>query len=679
MDIELYKAERLSQKGSSLRSMIMNKDMPVLDLLVRESLQNSLDAKDGKSHSKFVNVDFVIGSFNRKGLEKELKGVSLDERSEWGNRFIAIRDSHTTGLTGTHDDKDSNLYKLVYGIMEAQQESGAGGSWGIGKTVYFRVGVGLVIYYSRVRTEDGFEELLSACLVEDERSAEAILPPVEGRKYGIAWWGEKIPGKKNVKETRSPKTIEKVLKAFGLEPYTDRMTGTSIIIPFIDEQALLRNNRPDDNGRTKCPWMSSLQDYLRVSVQKWYPARLSNRKYQGRILNVTINGKGILPSDMEPFFKLVQALYNKAALTIAKSPEADDVEYGDADIRCEEIRVNTEISPNEAGRVAFAKVSRKQLGMLPPDNWPSPFEYISSLTDEEDFGKPIILFCRKPGMAVSYEMDGKWVSGIPNTSEDEFLIGFFVLNSEPVLQNVARSITLEDYVRKSELADHTSWEDCDMGGVKPTIITKIRRSVIRKLAAAYEQEADEQEKTTDNGLSTLLGRLLLPPEGFGRRPSNTPGDPKTPGPTTTHKNVRYSYSVKAFNPGGMVVELKISTGKKASAAFGFCLAMDSVTGPISASAWETDLGLDIPFAISGVEIALGKIDNKKTSGQFALEDTAHGALGGLKPESIHSKNGDWTGCKFSFDDAGEHSFELVATVRISIRRKDIKPVLSFDY
>ena len=215
MDIELYKADKLSQKGSSLRSMIMNKDMPVLDLLVRESLQNSLDAKDTSSRSKFVNVDYVIDSFNRKVLDKELKGISLEERPEWGNRFIAIRDSYTTGLTGTHDDKGSNLYKLVYGIMEAQQASGAGGSWGIGKTVYFRIGVGLVLYYSRVRVGDGFEELLAADLVEDERSKDAILPPVAGKKYGIAWWGEKVPGKKSVKETRNPKTIARILKAFG--------------------------------------------------------------------------------------------------------------------------------------------------------------------------------------------------------------------------------------------------------------------------------------------------------------------------------------------------------------------------------------------------------------------------------------------------------------------------------
>lgn len=678
MDIELYKADKLSQKGSSLRSMIMNKDMPVLDLLVRESLQNSLDAKDTSSRSKFVNVDYVIDSFNRKVLDKELKGISLEERPEWGNRFIAIRDSYTTGLTGTHDDKGSNLYKLVYGIMEAQQASGAGGSWGIGKTVYFRIGVGLVLYYSRVRVGDGFEELLAADLVEDERSKDAILPPVAGKKYGIAWWGEKVPGKKSVKETRNPKTIARILKAFGLEPYTDRMTGTSIIIPFIDEQVLLKNNLPD-NGSTPCPWTANLQDYIRISVQRWYSARLSNKKYKGKILNVAINGKGIKPSDMDPFFKLTQALYNKAALTIARDPEADNVEFEDADIRCEEIRVNSEIYPNEAGRIAFTKVSRKILGMVPPLNCPSPYEYISSLVDEDDFGKPVIMFCRKPGVVVSYELEGKWVSGIPDTSEDEFLVGFFVLNSEPALQNIIEDISLEDYVRKSELADHTSWEDCDMGGVKPTIISKIKKSVIRKLSAAYEEEAEEQEKTTDNGLSTLLGRLLLPPEGFGKKPSNSPSSTKTPGTTTSHKNVRYSYFVKEFKPDGMVVELKVSTGKRASSTFGFEFAMDSVTGPISASAWEADLGLEIPFAITGIEVATGKIDHSKHGEHYELAVGSSESIGIFKTEKLFAGQGDWIGAGFSFADAGEHSFELVLTLHVSIRRKDIKPVLSFDY
>ena len=46
MDIEIAVPDRMSQSGKSLLSLIQNNSMETLDLLVRESIQNSLDAKD---------------------------------------------------------------------------------------------------------------------------------------------------------------------------------------------------------------------------------------------------------------------------------------------------------------------------------------------------------------------------------------------------------------------------------------------------------------------------------------------------------------------------------------------------------------------------------------------------------------------------------------------------------
>lgn len=46
MDIEIAEPARMTQAGSSLLKLIQNNNMPILDLLVRETIQNSLDAKD---------------------------------------------------------------------------------------------------------------------------------------------------------------------------------------------------------------------------------------------------------------------------------------------------------------------------------------------------------------------------------------------------------------------------------------------------------------------------------------------------------------------------------------------------------------------------------------------------------------------------------------------------------
>src|SRR5699024_5022913 len=98
----------------------------------------------------------------------------------------------TTGLTGEYLSNDidvlnnSNFHKLVFGIGKNQSKEGAGGSWGLGKTSYFRMGIGVVIYYTRIETDNGYEERLVASLIESPKKNERILP---GSDRGIAWWG----------------------------------------------------------------------------------------------------------------------------------------------------------------------------------------------------------------------------------------------------------------------------------------------------------------------------------------------------------------------------------------------------------------------------------------------------------------------------------------------------------
>lgn len=58
MYIEIAEPGRMSQSGSSLLKLIQNNYMPTLDLLVRESIQNSLDAFDKNNKNNFVGVNF---------------------------------------------------------------------------------------------------------------------------------------------------------------------------------------------------------------------------------------------------------------------------------------------------------------------------------------------------------------------------------------------------------------------------------------------------------------------------------------------------------------------------------------------------------------------------------------------------------------------------------------------
>lgn len=127
----------MTQTGSSLLKLIQNNNMPVLDLLVRESIQNSLDAR--KDGSKYVEVDYLTGKFDSEKLREELEGITTPlakrfPKSEYD--FIAVKDSNTVGLTGEMNYKKvknneyGNLLKLIYEICKPQENEGAGGSWG---------------------------------------------------------------------------------------------------------------------------------------------------------------------------------------------------------------------------------------------------------------------------------------------------------------------------------------------------------------------------------------------------------------------------------------------------------------------------------------------------------------------------------------------------------------------
>ena len=129
MKIEIAEHERMSESGSSLLRLIQNQDIPLLDLLVRESIQNSLDAANKTANS--VEVDLSVGEFESRKLNENLEKISDALNRKYPRqrcKYIAIRDSRTSGLTGpiryseVRANEFGNLLKLVYEICKPQQD-----------------------------------------------------------------------------------------------------------------------------------------------------------------------------------------------------------------------------------------------------------------------------------------------------------------------------------------------------------------------------------------------------------------------------------------------------------------------------------------------------------------------------------------------------------------------------
>lgn len=689
MKIEIPELGKMGQSGSSLLRLIQNNSMPVLDLLVRESIQNSLDACR-KQESEYVEVNFITGCFRSESLAGELECLTEPLIRRFGNgtqNYLAIRDSHTEGLTGVlqykqvKDHKYGNLLKLVYGICQPQEAEGAGGSWGIGKTVFFRAGIGLVIYYSRIKKDDGsYESRLAASYVENETSHDAMIPVYKSMSNrGIAWWGELIEEEENnTQPVTNEEYISSFLHIFGIEPYNGDDTGTTIIIPYINEEELLSNNRIEYLNDLQQPvipfWGDKIVNYIKISAQRWYSPRLNNSHYKhGAYLRIRINGEPISLDDMEPVFRVVQSLYNFAS-SVDGEGMLEDVE----EKKREPIKINKFLEDTTAGVLAFAKVSRQLLGMNAPDNKPEPLMYFNRTMDSQEGNIPIVCFTRKPAMIVSYEHEeSKWVpNSVRTMSNDEYIICLFVLNSHNKLKNCPSALTLEEYVRRSEMADHTSWSDWSDGSYQPQIVHSIKRNVQNHLKREFAAVQDRDKTKINSGLGKMFGDILLPPEGFGKLPSPEPVKPAN----TVLGSGRVKFGIDAdkvrYRDNKMIIPMVLETlPKKKISRTGFDILIDSESKKIDINEWEEKMGLESPFFIHQFELDIDTVDGQKVNRKEILNSSEETEVSGFRFVCRNSKKGSCYGLTIA--SVEPHSIKMKMNAFVNISSKDVKPVFSF--
>lgn len=690
MNIEIAEPGRMTQSGSSLLRLIQNNDMPLLDLLVRESVQNSLDAH--KPDSKYVNVAFSTGLFNSLEFVEHLDGITATMKARYPEKmqhFLAIRDSETVGLTGPlhYDDVTGsygNLLKLVYEISKPQENAGAGGSWGLGKTVYFRIGIGMVLYYSRIKEQGHYSSRLAVSMVEDENSNDSIIPAYENKaKRGIAWWGEKI-GKNKTHPVQDETVIARILKIFHIQPFAGNETGTLIIIPYIDQQKLLDSNCREHETLSeksiKPYWQNKLEHYLEVAFQRWYAPRLDNSSYKyGPFLRAYVNEKEVLCTDT-PLFYLAQKLYNYAL-----SGESDGkYNWHGLEITLRTISLRGVLEKSAAGHVAFCKVSSAWLKETPPDNKYNPYVFANCDRQNPNVNPPVMMYCRKPGMVVSYETNGSWTEGITPTTQGEYIVGFFTIDSEVAFKETVNGekLTLEEYIRKSELADHTSWSDYTLLGCKtpnPRIVNKVRAQITKSIAKAFEDTPVIAEKSVNVGWGKLFGDLLLPPVNFGKLPS-IPAGPGGGGEVVAKERgamLRINRNKVTFNTDGTVefpFRLDVDNHYGMNCCQ-ICAEVAAENNTMSASDWEDFTNTPLPFAIVSAKVTeIGQGKHMKNSQLNFHSESMEVEAAALKKIITLTKQTtgkeQWYGLNVVSDT--DDAYSIKGTISVSSKDKSVK-------
>lgn len=429
LDIEILKTDYAVSYGSVTLKSLQNDNVPELDLLVREGIQNSSDASLKESGPSY-SVNFLSGKFEPSRFNSYLTDLEDILNARYSGKeadFLEIRDTKTSGLTGVtkkseiKKDDHGNFFKLIFDTGKRQTISNAGGNWGFGKSVYYRVGIGIVIFYSRIKaSESEYENRLIITLVEDESKTDqngedlTLLNSIQPLSAGKAWWG--IKDGDDLLPVSDDELIAPILDVFGIKPFREKETGTSIIIPYIKTEELLNGIIPveaeiEESAKEHFMevYASSISSYLRLAIQKWYAPKIHNRELQkfcdNKWLLVTVDNVPISKNDMLPFFRLVQELYTTA---LAKTYNYDDVKNEFDNIVTLPVNIRSYFQDGQtSGYVAMIKISDAEL--RGDDIALSPYDYIGKFEADGGLNEPIVMFARDPGMIIDYEITGDWV------------------------------------------------------------------------------------------------------------------------------------------------------------------------------------------------------------------------------------------------------------------------------
>ena len=617
LDREILKTDYAVSYGSVTLKSLQNDNVPELDLLVREAVQNSSDAslcEEGDSYSVgFFNGVFNPSRFNSylSGLENDLNDMFPDESAP----FLEIRDTKTCGLTGKIRKKDikkedhGNFFKLIYDTGKRQNITGAGGNWGFGKSVYYRVGIGIVVFYSRIKTENGFEDRMIITLVEDETKTDSagnditVLNRLEPLSAGKAWWGKR--DEDDLLPITESELIQNVLDVFGLDPFRDGETGTSVIIPYINTKELLEGIIPVESEISEdvkehfiTVWASSISDYLRLCLQKWYAPKIHNRVLTNipgcnkKWLKVTVDNKPIRKQDLLPFFRLTQELYTTA---LAKTYSYDYVTDDFRNIDTLPINIQSYFSDGQTvGYVSLIRILKSELNG--DQNVLSPYDYIGRYDADGGLNEPIVMYARDPGMVIDYAITGPWVKNLtPPESPDEFIFAFFVpITDKRIKEDFSlpeyAGMELGEYLRQCEASDHMGWND----PVKMQIVQRFQRNTINQINKKVKASAVTNVDATASKLSNRLGRNLLPKIGYGKKKIG--GGSGSGGGGTKITNISFSIISQTIkgNEVEMGYVLKLNHGKKTAK---LSLMIASEGGWIDAESWYEDIGTEFPIMI----------------------------------------------------------------------------------
>ncbi|WP_216588625.1 hypothetical protein [Streptomyces brasiliscabiei] len=235
--------------AEGIRNQLGRPELDLLTILVRESAQNSWDARLTSSVPIDFRIDIRTVGPAHSGAWRELLLDGAPDNAEnfplrgalrrGPIRLLAVSDRGTRGLGGPTraDDAtgtDRDFVSFIRNIGEPRDVALGGGTYGFGKGIFYLLSKsGTVLVYSRCRTALGVLEtrLIGCTLWKSYRATESR----GDRRYtGRHWWGD---ASEEVIEPLVGEQAETTAQRLGLRPFGSDETGTTVLVidPNLDD------------------------------------------------------------------------------------------------------------------------------------------------------------------------------------------------------------------------------------------------------------------------------------------------------------------------------------------------------------------------------------------------------------------------------------------------------------
>jgi len=550
-----------------------------LPLLVREAVQNSLDAAVDPS-SGTVEVTFCVHSVLGSDLSRVLASTDFGAKPL---RFLEISDYGTTGLDGRLDTEISSIndmgrfWRFLLSMGVNQSREGAGGSWGMGKSLYHLAGQGLVVFDSRLASG---ERRLCAKAVFDQRECRPNWLRRDS-PTGVVFWGAS-----EILPITSDNHAAEWTSRIGL-PSRSR-PGTSCFVLLHDDYQRYLDSVGQERARpTEADFHEQLQLRLLKELRRWYfPRLIPNSRSQLKAVFPDVHESHLLKHPI--FRKFEEFLQTTGSPVNGRTPN---------------FQVILVPKPAGQGDVAIAHLVWEdvQTSNLVSQGWESIHELLSPENDTPS--RSYCALVRGSGMVVKYE------TGLLGAPADPELVrlGLIMIKGDakvPKPGDLDTLISAEEYFRRCEGKDHSGWDDRswrDRPNRERSNYFRYLESRVRETIAPKVSGDDDTERNRHIG--RVVGRLLVGDYGFGfggHSPSPKHGGTSGGAPeTSSRKTGAFEFtSVKILIPGTVEFRAKVSLSPGQVVKV---VPKAISTTALNASQWKEEAGYDAPWLIRDVQ------------------------------------------------------------------------------